>query len=82
MLPVIGLLLLPGCSTPMPKSEPTVTASSNPCRAIMLPDIDQATRQELAAELAAAPAAAVWPDQVGAYVRMRAAVMACRGAAQ
>lgn len=73
-------LWLLSCSTPTVPSEPTAAPSSNPCKAISVPDVDQGTRAELAHELTSAPDAAVWPDQVEAYYRMRAAVMACQGA--
>lgn len=79
-LPMIGLLSLPGCATRTPISEATPAPSSNPCLAIAVPDIDQATRNQVAKEEVNAPDSAAWPDQIEAYLKMRAGVETCRAA--
>ncbi len=67
-----ALLCLAGCATPPPRSDAG-------CAALALVPIDQVTRDKLAAEIDAAPADAVWPEQVAGYVALRAGVRACRG---
>ena len=73
-LPLLAALLsLAGCATQASRSE------INACAAVPLQPIDQPTRARLAAEIDAAPADAVWPEQMAAYVALRAAVRACAG---
>ncbi len=72
-LPSAVLLCLAGCATPAPRSD------GGGCAALALVPIDQVTRDKLAAEIAAAPADAVWPEQVAGYVALRAGVRACQG---
>ena len=79
-LPMIGLLSLLGCGTPTPESESTPAPSSNPCMAISVPDISQATRNRVANEEVNAPDSAAWPGQIEAYLKMRAGVETCRAA--
>ena len=76
LLPLIVLPFLASCAGPVP-SEPTATA--NPCRLIPLPDVTQATRDQLADEVDAAAAGAAWPEAVRQWIALRAAVRACRG---
>ncbi len=77
-----ALPLLAACVTTTPRSEPVPSPTSNPCAFLPLPNVSQAARDALAAEMETAPAGAAWPDQVTAYLDLRAAVRACRAGAQ
>lgn len=80
--PLRPLLLIPmlswlvACGTQKPVSEPTV--STNPCRVIALKTYDKAFNSELADEVEAASANAVWPRAISDYIGLRDGVRACQ----
>ena len=71
---LVTVLALDACST-RGSSEPTVNA----CRLLPLATYSQAEQSQVAAEIEAAPASAVWPGWISDYGALRAAVRACRG---
>lgn len=76
MPPMIGLLCLTACASTTPK--PIVTSAVNPCDLLPLQNYSAADQNAVAAEVAAAPETAEWPQWVGDYVGLRDAVRACR----
>ncbi len=78
MLPVMLTLSLASCAGAGRTSEPAAVV--NACQAVPLPDrLDPAKRAQLADEIEAAPAGAVWPQVVVAENRLVGDLAACRG---
>lgn len=81
MLPCLVPLWLTACaagatSDPVPLPPSRVV---NPCNAVRLPPrLDAQRRAALASEIAAAPAAAVWPDVLRDAAGVERAVRACQ----
>ena len=86
MLPCLVPLWLTACaagatSDPLPLPLPPLPPSRivNPCNAVRLPlRLDAGKRAALAVEIAAAPAAAVWPDVLRDAAGVERAVRACQ----
>lgn len=84
LLPTAVLSSCAACATGATSDPAPVVSPSrivNPCDAIRLPArLDDAHRAQLADEIAAAPAGAVWPNVLTDAAGVERGVRACQGA--